>query len=100
MYVVKSCSPPQNSYPYSNFSLQQVCSNLALQAYNLATSLARQDRKFTTRLQQVNANELVTTRQACHKFVTSNSLQTIAKIEYADKPRIRTLALATQPAGL
>ncbi|GBM32124.1 hypothetical protein AVEN_11913-1 [Araneus ventricosus] len=30
-------------------------------------------------LKQVNANELVTTRQTCHKLAASNSLQTIEK---------------------
>ncbi|GBM20896.1 hypothetical protein AVEN_253701-1 [Araneus ventricosus] len=50
------------------------------------TASSQQDCKFTTRLQQVNANELATTRQTCYKFVASKSLQTIAKTEYADKP--------------
>ncbi|GBN53149.1 hypothetical protein AVEN_128441-1 [Araneus ventricosus] len=40
-------------------------------------------------LKQVIANELVTTCRTCYKLVASNSLQTIAKTEYADKPRIR-----------
>ncbi|GBN96709.1 hypothetical protein AVEN_259682-1 [Araneus ventricosus] len=55
-----------------------------------ATSLTRQDRKFTTRLVQVNANDEVTTRRACSRLAASNSLQTIAKTEYPDEPRIRT----------
>ncbi|GBM39958.1 hypothetical protein AVEN_43351-1 [Araneus ventricosus] len=68
-------------FPHSNFSLQQACSSLA-------TSLTRQDRKFT-RLPQVNANEEVTTRGTCSKLVASNSLKTIAKTEYADERWIR-----------
>ncbi|GBO05094.1 hypothetical protein AVEN_249602-1 [Araneus ventricosus] len=62
-------------------------------------------------LKQVNSNELVTTRQACHKLATSNSLQTIGKTEYEDNfglepPTTRFIAkysasaLATQPAEL
>ncbi|GBN25382.1 hypothetical protein AVEN_242051-1 [Araneus ventricosus] len=86
--------------PESNFILQQSCSNLALQAYS----------KFDTAkasLKQVFVNDEVTTRRTCSKLVASNSLQTIAKIEYADEPQIRTpdnplpnpVALATHPAG-
>ncbi|GBM79121.1 hypothetical protein AVEN_104497-1 [Araneus ventricosus] len=48
----------------------------------LAISLTRQDRKFTTRLQQVNANELVTTRQTHCKLEQKQNT--------TDKPRIRT----------
>ncbi|GBM65771.1 hypothetical protein AVEN_107253-1 [Araneus ventricosus] len=79
-----------------------VCSNLALQICKLAASLTRQEcklaasltrqvqacSKFDTAsasLKQVNANELVTTRQTCHKLAASNSLQTIAKTEYENK---------------
>ncbi|GBM54167.1 hypothetical protein AVEN_64516-1 [Araneus ventricosus] len=35
-------------------------------------------------LKQVNASEIVTTRQTCHNLAASNSLQTIAKTEYED----------------
>ncbi|GBL73138.1 hypothetical protein AVEN_159222-1 [Araneus ventricosus] len=65
--------------PYSNFSLQQSCSSLTMQVCKLAASSARQDRKFITRLSQVNANDEVTSRRTCIKLVASNSLQTIAK---------------------
>ncbi|GBM53103.1 hypothetical protein AVEN_130759-1 [Araneus ventricosus] len=46
------------------------------------TNLTLQECKLETSLQHVNFSFEVTTRQICHKFVTSNSLQTIAKTEY------------------
>ncbi|GBL80323.1 hypothetical protein AVEN_92240-1 [Araneus ventricosus] len=55
-----------------------VCSDLALQICKFAS------------LKQLIANELVTTRRTCSKLVASNTLQTIAKTEYADEPHIRT----------
>ncbi|GBM84258.1 hypothetical protein AVEN_102010-1 [Araneus ventricosus] len=73
--------------PYSNFSLQQSCSSLAMQICKLAKNSARQDRKFITRLQQVNANFEVTIRQTRSELVVSNSLQTSSK----KRVRIRTL---------
>ncbi|GBL75560.1 hypothetical protein AVEN_264649-1 [Araneus ventricosus] len=77
----------QGRCPDSNFSLQQSCS---------------------ANLQQVIANDEVTTRRTCSKFAASNSLKAIAGAEYADEPQIRTadnplpktVTLATQPAGL
>ncbi|GBM84668.1 hypothetical protein AVEN_16205-1 [Araneus ventricosus] len=73
--------------PYSNFSLQQSCSSLAMQVCKLAESSVRQDRKFITRLQQVNANFEVTIRQTCSDLVVSSSLQTSSK----KRVRMRTL---------
>ncbi|GBN74824.1 hypothetical protein AVEN_270416-1 [Araneus ventricosus] len=58
-----------------------------MQVCKLAASSARQDRKFITRLQQVNANFEVTIRQTCSELVVSSSLQTSSK----KKVRIRTL---------
>ncbi|GBL90656.1 hypothetical protein AVEN_219324-1 [Araneus ventricosus] len=59
-----------------------VCSNLALQICKLATNLTRQECKLETSLQHVNASFEVTTRQICHRLITSNALKTIAKTEY------------------
>ncbi|GBO31235.1 hypothetical protein AVEN_129773-1 [Araneus ventricosus] len=98
------------SFKYSVIDFTQiailVCSNLALQICMHAASLTWQECKLETTLKQVIANEEVTTRRTCSKLVASNSLQTIAKTEYADEPQIRTLdnrlpktvALATQQA--
>ncbi|GBO36070.1 hypothetical protein AVEN_69543-1 [Araneus ventricosus] len=75
----------------------------------LATSLSRQECKLETTLKQVNANELVTTLQTCHKLAASHSLQTIAKTEYEDNLRFertpdiplpKPVVLTTQPARL
>ncbi|GBN51878.1 hypothetical protein AVEN_80680-1 [Araneus ventricosus] len=62
-----------SAHPDSNFSLQQSCSNLALQICH--------DKSGS--LKQACRSDEVTTRRTCSKFVTSNSLQTIAKTEYA-----------------
>ncbi|GBM83530.1 hypothetical protein AVEN_119692-1 [Araneus ventricosus] len=70
-----------NYIPYSNFSLQQSCSSLAMQVCKLAASSARQNRKFIPRLQQVNANFEVTIRQTCSELVASSSFQTSSKKE-------------------
>ncbi|GBN59906.1 hypothetical protein AVEN_130147-1 [Araneus ventricosus] len=51
---------------------------------------------------------LVTTRRTCSKPFVSNTLQTLAKTEYADEPQIRTpatsflksIALVSKPPGL
>ncbi|GBM95626.1 hypothetical protein AVEN_256425-1 [Araneus ventricosus] len=77
-------------FPDSNFSLQ--------------LSLTRQECKLETSY----CKRRVTTCRTCSKLVASNSLQTIAKTEYADEPQIRTPdnplpkpgAFVTQPAGL
>ncbi|GBN97389.1 hypothetical protein AVEN_227971-1 [Araneus ventricosus] len=76
-----------DSNPDGNFSLQQGCSNLTLHVCKLVASLARQDCKFTTSLQ----NRRSTTRRIYSKLVASSSWQTIAKTEYADEAWIRSL---------
>ncbi|GBM83929.1 hypothetical protein AVEN_236584-1 [Araneus ventricosus] len=71
-----------------------VCSSLALEACNI----------FDTARVQVNANELVTTRQACRAKLIANYSKNRARRQ----PRIRTpnipfpkpVALTTQPARL
>ncbi|GBM53415.1 hypothetical protein AVEN_73444-1 [Araneus ventricosus] len=60
-----------------------VCSKVAAILLCKSASL-RQECKLETSLKQVNANEIVTTRQTCHKLVMSNSMQTIVKTEYED----------------
>ncbi|GBN09308.1 hypothetical protein AVEN_9147-1 [Araneus ventricosus] len=65
--------------PGSNFRLQQSCS----------ANLRARSKFDTASLKQVIANWLVNMRRTCSKLVVSNSLQAIAKTEYADKSRIR-----------
>ncbi|GBM57339.1 hypothetical protein AVEN_34436-1 [Araneus ventricosus] len=69
-YYLQSAVPRLD--PDSNFSLQQV-------RHGKSASL-----------KQVIANDEVTSRRTCNMLVASDSLQTIAKAEYADEPCIRT----------
>ncbi|GBO37430.1 hypothetical protein AVEN_30123-1 [Araneus ventricosus] len=73
----KSKSPANKVKVFTQIAIL-VRSNPALQICN----------KFDlASLKQVTANELVTTRQICHRLAASNSLQTIAKTEYEDSLR-------------
>ncbi|GBM51247.1 hypothetical protein AVEN_73857-1 [Araneus ventricosus] len=70
------------THPDSNFSLQQICSRLALQVCKLSANLSRQVCKCETSLQQVNASLEVTIGRTCSKL----ALQIIAKTEYEHNP--------------
>ncbi|GBO16491.1 hypothetical protein AVEN_73603-1 [Araneus ventricosus] len=84
-----------------------VCSKVAAIMLCISASLQQVSHCKSASLKQVTANELVTSRRTCSRLVTSNTLQTIAKTEYADKPQIRSpdnplpkpIALATKSAG-
>ncbi|GBM61104.1 hypothetical protein AVEN_234898-1 [Araneus ventricosus] len=61
---------------------QIVCSKVAAILLCKSASLQQIWHGKSASLKQVNAYELVTTRQTCHKLAASNSLQAIAKAEY------------------
>ncbi|GBN08495.1 hypothetical protein AVEN_176643-1 [Araneus ventricosus] len=59
---------PSKPYPDSNFSLQQICSRLALQICKVTANLSRQECKCEISLQQVNTSFEVTMGRTCSKF--------------------------------
>ncbi|GBM26811.1 hypothetical protein AVEN_32067-1 [Araneus ventricosus] len=61
-----------------------VCSKVAAILLCKSASLQQIWNDKSESLKQVYANELVNTRQTCHKLEASNSLQTIAKTDYED----------------
>ncbi|GBM73640.1 hypothetical protein AVEN_195933-1 [Araneus ventricosus] len=68
--------------PDSNFSLQQSCSNLALQICKLAANLTRQECKLEASYCKRGSHHKSNLPQAC-------CVKLIANTEHSDKPRIR-----------
>ncbi|GBL80004.1 hypothetical protein AVEN_97499-1 [Araneus ventricosus] len=118
--------PLRHHYRTLNDALLMLVPACLLISYTMFSKKSKKDSKYaltqscpaSTSLQQiwhgksaswkqVIANELVTTRRTFSKLVASNTVQTIAKTEYADEPQIRSpdnllpkpVALATTPAG-
>ncbi|GBO17452.1 hypothetical protein AVEN_99518-1 [Araneus ventricosus] len=80
-------SEEKHAFPDSNFSLQQICSRLALQICKLSSNWSRQVCKCETSLQQVNASLEVTIGRTCSEFAARLHCKLIANYS---KNRVRT----------